>query len=85
LNKVSTVVATDYFVNERHSTIGSWESPKNQKGYTLVKLIKTTIIYEIENRMLNSGDGLCYINENNETDRFMSTKSKTAWHIERLH
>ncbi|AOW10454.1 peptidase U32 family protein [Flavobacterium gilvum] len=60
---------TDYFVNERHATIGSWESPKS-KGQYIGKLIKTVgNAYEIENgHLLNNGDGLCYINENNEAD-----------------
>src|SRR6478735_1037097 len=31
---------TDYFVNERHATIGSWESPKS-KGQYIGKLIQT--------------------------------------------
>ncbi|EIA09530.1 peptidase U32 family protein [Flavobacterium frigoris] len=69
LNKSFNRGYTDYFVNERHSTIGSWESPKS-KGQYIGKLIKTTAnAYEIENgEMLNNGDGLCYINENNEAD-----------------
>ncbi|POY41482.1 peptidase U32 [Flavobacterium alvei] len=60
---------TDYFVNERHQSIGSWESPKS-KGQYIGKLIKTTgNAYEIENgEFLNNGDGLCFINENNEAD-----------------
>ena len=60
---------TDYFVNERHNTIGSWESPKS-KGQYIGKLIRTVgNAYEIENgHVLNNGDGLCYINENNEAD-----------------
>ncbi|HEY4616871.1 MAG TPA: U32 family peptidase [Flavobacterium sp.] len=69
LNKSFNRGYTDYFVNERHSAIGSWESPKS-KGQYIGKLIKTTAnAYEIENgEMLNNGDGLCYINENNEAD-----------------
>lgn len=60
---------TDYFVNERHQAIGSWESPKS-KGQYIGKLIKTNgNSYEIENgELLNNGDGLCFINENNEAD-----------------
>lgn len=60
---------TDYFVNERHQSIGSWESPKS-KGQYIGKLIQTTRnTYEIENgQLLNNGDGLCYINENNEAE-----------------
>jgi putative protease len=60
---------TDYFVNERHQSIGSWESPKS-KGQYIGKLIQTIgNSYEIENgNLLNNGDGLCFINENNEAD-----------------
>ncbi|WP_396137958.1 U32 family peptidase [Flavobacterium sp.] len=60
---------TDYFVNERHQSIGSWESPKS-KGQYIGKLIKTVgNSYEIENgELLNNGDGLCFINENNEAE-----------------
>ena len=60
---------TDYFVNERHQAIGSWESPKS-KGQYIGKLIKTVgNSYEIENgHFLNNGDGLCFINENNEAE-----------------
>jgi len=60
---------TDYFVNERHSSIGSWNSPKS-KGEYIGKLIRIIgKAYEIENgHLLNNGDGLCYINESNEAD-----------------
>lgn len=60
---------TDYFVNERHDTIGSWESPKS-KGQYIGKLIRTRgNSYEIENgEMLNNGDGLCFINELGEAE-----------------
>jgi putative protease len=60
---------TDYFVNERHQAIGSWDSPKS-KGQYIGKLIKTVgNSYEIENgELLNNGDGLCFINENNEAE-----------------
>jgi len=60
---------TDYFVNERHQAIGSWESPKS-KGQYIGKLIRTIgNSYEIENgHYLNNGDGLCFINENNEAE-----------------
>ncbi|WP_268846956.1 peptidase U32 family protein [Flavobacterium aestivum] len=69
LNRTFNRGYTDYFVNERHNTIGSWESPKS-KGQYIGKLIKTVgNAYEIENgHLLNNGDGLCYINENNEAD-----------------
>ncbi|WP_396165385.1 U32 family peptidase [Flavobacterium sp.] len=60
---------TDYFVNERHQSIGSWESPKS-KGQYIGKLIKTIgNSYEIENgNFLNNGDGLCFINSDNEAE-----------------
>ncbi|GAA4765129.1 MULTISPECIES: peptidase U32 family protein [Flavobacterium] len=60
---------TDYFVNERHQSIGSWESPKS-KGQFIGKLVNTIgNSYIIENgELLNNGDGLCYINENNEAE-----------------
>ncbi|WP_432222321.1 peptidase U32 family protein [Flavobacterium sp. TMP13] len=69
LNKSFNRGYTDYFVNERHSSIGSWESPKS-KGQYIGKLIKTIgNAYQIENgELLHNGDGLCYINENNEAD-----------------
>ncbi len=55
---------TDYFVNERHQSIGSWDSPKS-KGQYIGKLTKTVgNSYIIENgELLNNGDGLCFINE----------------------
>ncbi|MGG7033773.1 MAG: U32 family peptidase [Flavobacterium sp.] len=60
---------TDYFVNERYQSIGSWETPKS-KGQYIGKLIKTVGgAYEIENgHLLNNGDGLCFINEENVAD-----------------
>jgi 23S rRNA 5-hydroxycytidine C2501 synthase len=69
LNKSFNRGYTDYFVNERHQAIGSWESPKS-KGQYIGKFIKTLgNAYEIENgELLNNGDGLCFINENNEAD-----------------
>jgi collagenase-like PrtC family protease len=69
LNRTFNRGYTDYFVNERHQSIGSWESPKS-KGQYIGKLIKTIgNSYEIENgELLNNGDGLCFINENNEAD-----------------
>ncbi|PDS25627.1 peptidase U32 family protein [Flavobacterium branchiophilum] len=69
LNRTFNRGYTDYFVNERHQSIGSWESPKS-KGQYIGKLIKTIgNSYEIENgHLLNNGDGLCFINENNEAD-----------------
>ena len=69
LNRTFNRGYTDYFVNERHSSIGSWESPKS-KGQYIGKLIQTVgNSYEIENgHLLNNGDGLCFINDNNEAD-----------------
>nr|WP_315186235.1 U32 family peptidase [uncultured Flavobacterium sp.] len=69
LNRTFNRGYTDYFVNERHSSIGSWESPKS-KGQYIGKLIETNGgAYKIENgHLLNNGDGLCFINENNEAD-----------------
>jgi 23S rRNA 5-hydroxycytidine C2501 synthase len=60
---------TDYFVNKRKERIGNWESPKSQGQY-IGKLIETkTNGYVIENyEKLNNGDGLFFINENNEAD-----------------
>ena len=60
---------TDYFVNKRKEKIGSWDSPKSQ-GQLIGKLVETrTNGYVIENYdKLNNGDGLCFINENNEPD-----------------
>ncbi|MEN2401856.1 U32 family peptidase [Flavobacterium sp. MC2016-06] len=70
---------TDYFVNERHSSIGSWESPKS-KGQYIGKLIKTVgNAYEIENgELLNNGDGLCFINENNEAEGIYVNKAENG-------
>jgi collagenase-like PrtC family protease len=60
---------TDYFVNKRTEKIGSWESPKSQGQY-IGKLIETKANgYIIENyEKLNNGDGLYFLNENNEPD-----------------
>jgi collagenase-like PrtC family protease len=69
LNRTFNRGYTDYFVNERHQSIGSWNSPKS-KGEYIGKLIRIVgNAYEIENgHLLNNGDGLCYINESNEAD-----------------
>ena len=69
LNRTFNRGYTDYFVNERHQAIGSWESPKS-KGQYIGKLVKTVgNSYVIENgELLNNGDGLCYINANNEAE-----------------
>jgi 23S rRNA 5-hydroxycytidine C2501 synthase len=55
---------TDYFVNQRHAKIGSWESPKS-KGQYIGKLLDIKANgYVIENyELLNNGDGLYFINE----------------------
>ena len=60
---------TDYFVNKRTEKIGSWDSPKSQ-GQFIGKLIALKGNgYLIENwELLNNGDGLFFINENNEPD-----------------
>lgn len=69
LNRTFNRGYTDYFVNERHQSIGSWESPKS-KGQYIGKLIRTIgNSYEIENgALLNNGDGLCFINNDNEAE-----------------
>jgi collagenase-like PrtC family protease len=79
LNRTFNRGYTDYFVNERHSSIGSWESPKS-KGQYIGKLIKTVgNYYEIENgELLNNGDGLCFINENNEADGIYVNKAENG-------
>jgi 23S rRNA 5-hydroxycytidine C2501 synthase len=79
LNKTFNRGYTDYFVNERHSSIGSWESPKS-KGQYIGKLIRTVgNAYEIENgELLNNGDGLCFINENNEADGIYVNKAENG-------
>ncbi|WP_298391885.1 U32 family peptidase [Flavobacterium sp.] len=71
---------TDYFVNERHQAIGSWESPKS-KGQYIGKLIRTVgNSYEIENgELLNNGDGLCFINENNEADGIYVNRAENGY------
>jgi len=60
---------TDYFVNKRTEKIGSWESPKSQ-GQLIGKLLEVKASgYVIENsELLNNGDGLFFLNENNEPD-----------------
>ncbi|WP_281239873.1 peptidase U32 family protein [Flavobacterium praedii] len=79
LNRTFNRGYTDYFVNERHDTIGSWESPKS-KGQYIGKLIRTVgNAYEIENgELLNNGDGLCYINENNEAEGIYVNKAENG-------
>lgn len=79
LNRTFNRGYTDYFVNERHDTIGSWESPKS-KGQYIGKLIRTVgNAYEIENgEQLNNGDGLCYINDNNEAEGIYVNKAENG-------
>jgi collagenase-like PrtC family protease len=79
LNRTFNRGYTDYFVNERHDTIGSWESPKS-KGQYIGKLIRTVgNAYEIENgHVLNNGDGLCYINDNNEAEGIYVNKAENG-------
>ena len=80
LNKTFNRGYTDYFVNERHSAIGSWESPKS-KGQYIGKLIQTVgNSYEIENgHLLNNGDGLCFINSNNEADGIYVNRAENGF------
>lgn len=79
LNRTFNRGYTDYFVNERHASIGSWESPKS-KGQYIGKLIRTVgNYYEIENgELLNNGDGLCFINENNEAEGIYVNKAENG-------
>jgi len=79
LNRTFNRGYTDYFVNDRHNSIGSWESPKS-KGQYIGKLIRTVgNAYEIENgELLNNGDGLCFINENNEADGIYVNKAENG-------
>ena len=60
---------TDYFVNKRKEKIGNWESPKSQ-GQLIGKVLEVKANgYVIENyEKLNNGDGLYFINANNEAD-----------------
>ncbi|TDO77879.1 putative protease [Flavobacterium chryseum] len=79
LNRTFNRGYTDYFVNDRNQSIGSWESPKS-KGQYIGKLIRTVgNAYEIENsEFLNNGDGLCFINENNEADGIYVNKAENG-------
>jgi 23S rRNA 5-hydroxycytidine C2501 synthase len=60
---------TDYFVNQRKERIGRWESPKSQGQY-IGKLLEVKANgYVIENAdLLNNGDGLYFLNANEEAD-----------------
>ncbi|WP_418264836.1 peptidase U32 family protein [Flavobacterium faecale] len=79
LNKSFNRGYTDYFVNGRDQSIGSWESPKS-KGQYIGKLIKTIgNAYQIENgELLNNGDGLCFINEQNEAEGIYVNKAENG-------
>ena len=80
LNRTFNRGYTDYFVNERHQSIGSWESPKS-KGQYIGKLIRTIgNSYEIENgNLLNNGDGLCYINDDNEAEGIYVNRAENGF------
>jgi len=80
LNRTFNRGYTDYFVNERHQSIGSWESPKS-KGQYIGKLIRTVgNSYEIENgNLLNNGDGLCYINDDNEAEGIYVNRAENGF------
>jgi putative protease len=80
LNRTFNRGYTDYFVNERHQSIGSWESPKS-KGQYIGKLIQTVgNSYEIENgNLLNNGDGLCYINDDNEAEGIYVNRAENGF------
>ena len=80
LNRTFNRGYTDYFVNERHQSIGSWESPKS-KGQYIGKLVRTVgNSYEIENgNLLNNGDGLCYINDENEAEGIYVNRAENGF------
>ncbi|MDO3695448.1 U32 family peptidase [Wenyingzhuangia sp. chi5] len=71
---------TDYFVNKRMAKIGSWESPKS-KGQIIGKVIEVKNgKYLIENaEKLNNGDGLYFINEENEADGVQINTVENGW------
>lgn len=71
---------TDYFVNKRFKKIGSWESPKS-KGQIIGKIVEIkNNKYKIENaEKLNNGDGLYFINENNEADGVQVNTIDNGW------
>jgi len=60
---------TDYFVNHRTASIGSWDTPKSQ-GQVIGKVLEVKHNgYVIENSdKLNNGDGLYFINEDGDPD-----------------
>ena len=60
---------TDYFLNKRKERIGSWDTPKSQGQYIGKVLEANGKGYKIENSdILNNGDGLYFLNENEEAD-----------------
>jgi putative protease len=60
---------TDYFLNKRKERIGSWETPKSQGQYIGKVVEAIGKGYLIENsELLNNGDGLYFLNENDEAD-----------------
>jgi collagenase-like PrtC family protease len=60
---------TDYFLNKRKERIGSWETPKSQGQYIGKVIEANGKGYLIENsELLNNGDGLYFLNENEEAD-----------------
>lgn len=66
---------TDYFLNGRKEKIGSWESPKS-RGQVIGRLVAHKGKgYVIENsEKLNNGDGLFFVNENEEADGLQINK-----------
>ncbi len=71
---------TDYFVNKRFKKIGSWESPKSV-GQIIGKLLEIKNgKYLIENAdKLNNGDGLYFINNENEADGVQVNTVDNGW------
>ena len=60
---------TDYFVNNRKGSIGSWDSPKSQGQFIGALIEMRDRGYIIENSdKLNNGDGLYFINDLGEPD-----------------
>lgn len=60
---------TDYFVNHRTKSIGSWETPKSQGQYIGKVLEVKSNSFVIENfELLNQGDGLFFINSEGQAD-----------------
>lgn len=60
---------TDYFLHQRTHKIGSWETPKSQGQYIGKVIAAKANGYVIENyELLNNGDGLYFVNANDEAD-----------------